>query len=290
MCRNWWGRFCGELHAAHVETLPATSQQFQAKCRNHKIYPKTTKKFRCVARNARDVAGNVSTTKNKKMSTEKFKNKYRIPSARAVWHDYNGGAYFITICTKNKEHYFGEIENAIMHLSEIGEFAQQNLQNIHTHNPYAEIPLFVIMPNHIHIIVFINPDFSNNPPRPRRDVACDVSQGFERSKKLVRAAKSFDALHETSQDVAGRDVAGNVSTNEAMVEIAKHQSLLGFVIGGFKSAVTRFANKNNIEFAWQTRFDDRIIRNQDMMNRVANYTENNVALWQQDRFHKNNEK
>ncbi|MCL2329054.1 MAG: hypothetical protein FWC39_11160 [Bacteroidetes bacterium] len=141
------------------------------------------------------------------MSTEKFKNKYRIPSARAVWHDYNGGAYFITICTKNKEHYFGEIENAIMHLSEIGEFAQQNLQNIHTHNPYAEIPLFVIMPNHIHIIVFINPDFSNNPPRPRRDVARNVSQGFERSKKLVRAAKSFDALHETSRDVSACDVS-----------------------------------------------------------------------------------
>ncbi len=40
---------------------------------------------------------------------DKFQNKYRIPSARANWHDYNGGIYFITICTKNREHYFGEI-------------------------------------------------------------------------------------------------------------------------------------------------------------------------------------
>ena len=31
---------------------------------------------------------------------EKFQNKYCIPSARANWHNYNGGVYFVTICTK----------------------------------------------------------------------------------------------------------------------------------------------------------------------------------------------
>ncbi len=40
---------------------------------------------------------------------DKFQNRFRITSARAYWHDYNGGIYFITICTKNREHYFGEI-------------------------------------------------------------------------------------------------------------------------------------------------------------------------------------
>ena len=43
------------------------------------------------------------------MTDDKFKNKYRIQSARAAWHDYSGGTYFVTICTKNREHYFGEI-------------------------------------------------------------------------------------------------------------------------------------------------------------------------------------
>ena len=37
------------------------------------------------------------------MSDEKFKGKYRIPTARAKWHCYNGGCYFITICTMNRE-------------------------------------------------------------------------------------------------------------------------------------------------------------------------------------------
>ncbi len=44
------------------------------------------------------------------LTMEKFKNKYRISSARLQTWDYgSNGAYFITICTKNKEHFFGEI-------------------------------------------------------------------------------------------------------------------------------------------------------------------------------------
>ncbi len=52
---------------------------------------------------------------------EKFKSKYRIPSARLINWDYGSeGMYFITICTKNREHFFGEIRNGEMQLSEIG--------------------------------------------------------------------------------------------------------------------------------------------------------------------------
>ena len=62
------------------------------------------------------------------------------------------------------------------------------------------------------------------------------------------------------------------------------QGWLSVVIGGIKSAVTKFANENGIEFAWQTRFDDRIIRNQEAMNIIADYIENNVAHWTMDCF------
>jgi len=46
--------------------------------------------------------------------TEKFRNRYRVPSARMQNWDYgSNGAYFITICTKNMVHFFGEIDNYI---------------------------------------------------------------------------------------------------------------------------------------------------------------------------------
>ena len=84
-----------------------------------------------------------------------FRNKYRIPSARTVWHDYNGGAYFVTICTKDMAHFFGEIVDGEMCLTEIGRCADEQLRNVSSHYPYAKIPLWVVMPNHVHLIAFI---------------------------------------------------------------------------------------------------------------------------------------
>ena len=58
--------------------------------------------------------------------TRKFKNKYRVDTVRAKWWDYsNNGSYFVTICTKDREHFFGEISDAKMKLNEIGELAQK---------------------------------------------------------------------------------------------------------------------------------------------------------------------
>jgi hypothetical protein len=60
------------------------------------------------------------------------------------------------------------------------------------------------------------------------------------------------------------------------------------MIGGIKSAMTKFARNNDIDFAWQLRFHDRIIRDQNEMNRIADYIENNPQTWDTDCFNKNN--
>jgi putative transposase len=53
-----------------------------------------------------------------------YKNKYRIASARAPWWDYGWAApYFITICTQDREHYFGDIINGSMRLTHAGVLA-----------------------------------------------------------------------------------------------------------------------------------------------------------------------
>jgi len=191
-----------------------------------------------------------------------FRNKYRIPSARAVWHDYNGGAYFVTICTKDMAHFFGEIVDGEMCLTEIGLCADEQLRNVSLHYPYAKIPLWVVMPNHVHAIVMIDGDLRSN----RRDVARNVCTNGAEIRDL--------------------DVARNVSTDSGKNEIMAQQSpkcgTLAVVIRGIKSAVTKYANENGISFAWQTRFHDRIIRDCDEMNGIAGYIENNVAQWESD--------
>ena len=92
------------------------------------------------------------------MPVEKFQNKYRIGTKRASWHDYNGGEYFITICTKDRNHYFGEIVDGEMQLSAVGKYTDECMQKISEHNPYAQITEYVIMPDHIHLIVIISGD------------------------------------------------------------------------------------------------------------------------------------
>ena len=77
-------------------------------------------------------------------------------SPRAYFHDYSGGAYFIMICTEDKAHYFGEIIGGEMIFSAIGKFCEKQFMDIQFHYPYIEIPLYTVMPNHVHALVIIS--------------------------------------------------------------------------------------------------------------------------------------
>ena len=208
------------------------------------------------------------------MTLPKFRHKYRIPTARATWHDYTGGAYFVTICTAGKECFFGDVVNNVMQLSPLGKYTAMCMENISNHYKYAEIPLFVVMPNHVHAVAFIDSPAGESPHR--RDVACNVSEPPTVGELYHR-----------------RDVARYVSTttnkprennNRQMSTISPKRGSLSVVIRGIKSAVTKYANTNKIRFGWQTRFHDRIVRDQDELNRIAEYIENNPAKWNLDEY------
>ncbi len=88
---------------------------------------------------------------------KKFKNRYRIPSARLQSWDYSwDGAYFITICTNNKKHCFGEIVDCRMQLSHIGILADVFWYEIKNHAKNIKLGQFVVMPNHVHGIIILN--------------------------------------------------------------------------------------------------------------------------------------
>jgi len=87
---------------------------------------------------------------------DKFRNKYRIQSARLQNWDYGwNGSYFLTICTRNRQYYFGEVIQGEMKLSEIGQLAEKFLLEIPDRYEYAMLDEFAIMPNHIHTIIII---------------------------------------------------------------------------------------------------------------------------------------
>ncbi len=178
--------------------------------------------------------------------TDKFKNTYRIKSARLAGYDYrNEGLYFVTICTKNKFHYFGEIENSNLLLNEIGLIAHRYWAEIPQHFNHVSLDEFVIMPDHMHGIICI-----------------DEKREIERS--------SIETYNYTSQQTP---------QNQHFQNLSAPAKSLSTIIRAFKSAVTIDARKINPNFEWQSRFHDRIIRDVQSFDTIRNYIINNPANW-----------
>ena len=76
-------------------------------------------------------------------------------SPRAKWCHYNEGFYFVTICTKNHIHYFGEITDGKMKRTAMGHYVNEMIVSTILHFPNVGIKKYVVMPNHLHLLVLI---------------------------------------------------------------------------------------------------------------------------------------
>jgi putative transposase len=79
-------------------------------------------------------------------------------SPRLKGFDYaEDGAYFVTICTDKQKHWFGRVdENGEMQCNGYGEIVLECWRDLPNHYLNMELDLFVVMPNHVHGIIFIN--------------------------------------------------------------------------------------------------------------------------------------
>ncbi|MFH1175622.1 MAG: transposase [bacterium] len=189
------------------------------------------------------------------MQNQKFQNKYRIETTRLNGFNYSSdNTYFITICVKDKQRYFGKIIEEKMRLSEVGKIAQKLWSEIPNHFPFVELDEFSIMPNHIHGILTINKQQHCNDNNCR------------------------DAINRVSTRDGGITGKFNPMLNSAS---------LPKIIRWFKGRATFEIRKcldNN--FQWQSRFYDRIIRNQNEMDKIRKYifanptTEKENFLWE----------
>ncbi len=204
------------------------------------------------------------------MPDEFFQNLHDRVSYRAKWHNYNCGMYFVTICTKDREHYFGEITDGEMSLSEIGKCLHEQI--VKTPEMRAdmnlEIPLFVIMPDHVHLIVTIGQNQYNTPVRGGATHGDDATH----CRGAMHCAPTNGATIGETNHCAPTD-------GEPMNKFSPQSKNLASVIRGIKISTTTFARKKQIPFSWQRSFHDRIIRDTAEMNRIAEYIENNVAEW-----------
>jgi putative transposase len=210
--------------------------------------------------------------------SDKFKNKYRIPSARLQTWDYGAnGAYFITICTQNREHFFGQIVEtpliaspppnqgvAEMQLNEIGKLAEQFWMEIPNHFPFIELGNFVVMPNHVHGILIVG----KMDDMDRRDGRDAVDR-----RDAVVETRLIASLPENNKP------GGFAGDKNPMF----HENI-SRVCRWYKGRCTFEIRKIHADFEWQSRFHDHIIRNAESFERIQYYIENNPSNWNNDKL------
>lgn len=114
-------------------------------------------------------------------------------SIRLSGFDYSqDGAYFVTVCTQNRDCVFGEIEDGNMVLNSYGQIVSKVWRDLPDHYFHVRSDQFVVMPNHIHGIIILNRDHV---------VGIDVGAGLKPAPtakihalpEIIRGFKTFSA-------------------------------------------------------------------------------------------------
>jgi putative transposase len=87
-------------------------------------------------------------------------NPHHRRSTRLKDYDYaKSGAYFVTICTLNRQYLFGKIINGKMELSEAGRIVENEWLNVKLARSNVSLDQFIVMPNHFHAILWIEENY-----------------------------------------------------------------------------------------------------------------------------------
>ncbi len=186
---------------------------------------------------------------------KKFKNKYRIGSARKPNWDYRtNGMYYVTICTGNRALHFGDVCDEEMIFTDIGRIANTCWLEIPEHFEFVQLDEFQIMPNHMHGLLKIQHDQNNAEPLHVEPVHATVLRNGDQNK------------------------------NEKMAGISPKKGSLSTIIRSYKSAVTKDARIIDPGFTWQAKFHDSIVRDFQSLINIRNYIKNNPKNWRKDKL------
>ncbi|MBI1813236.1 transposase [Candidatus Peregrinibacteria bacterium] len=180
-----------------------------------------------------------------------FKGKYRNESARLRGWDYRwDGWYFITICTQYRRCWFGDIIDKTMRLSIAGHIVRDELLKTPLIRSSVWLDEWIIMPNHLHAIMVINHDNGVGVGTSRRDVPTPVQWDISPMQPMPPRLQSAS---------------------------------LGAIVNQCKSICTkRIRAVGYVDFAWQPRFHDSILRTPEAIARVRSYIRQNPRHWEQD--------
>jgi REP element-mobilizing transposase RayT len=193
--------------------------------------------------------------------------KHHRRSIRLRNYDYSQpGAYFVTICTYQKQSWFGEIKNGQIYLNQLGKIVADEWLKTCKIRPNFKLDEWVIMPNHFHGIVIINDYSGDDQSLGARDAPLDLG------------------ARDAPLDLGARDAPLDLGARDAPLQ--QKPNSLSSCIAGFKSAVTKRINllrQNTDTPIWQRNYYESILRDEKYLAVVREYIINNPKNWTNDR-------
>ncbi|HOI00521.1 MAG TPA: hypothetical protein PLE85_08260 [Bacteroidales bacterium] len=191
----------------------------------------------------------------------------RISPRRQTWDYRWNGAYFITICTKDRERHFGRVIDGHMQLSPLGVIADILWYEIKNHVNDVGLDAFVVMPDHIHGILILR-----GGPSPETGTGHAPETGTGHAPETGTGHAPETGTGHALSLFPDRSIGKKRFQNIGKRSVSS-------IIGSYKSAVTKHAHRLGFDFAWQTRFHDRIIRDDASFAQIQAYIRNNPAKW-----------
>ncbi len=172
---------------------------------------------------------------------------------RLKGYDYSyNGYYFVTICTKNRIPFFGDIKDGKMMLNPLGSIAKKVFMHIPNYFRDIQTDAFIIMPNHIHAIFVLT-----------RQTKTD---GIARRGLIYQTPKS------------GRDKSGRDKSRPYYGAVS-----LGTIIRFYKAKTAYLLRAQGAaEFQWQRNYYEHIIRTENSLANIRHYIQNNPMQWTND--------
>ena len=206
-------------------------------------------------------------------------------SIRLPGYDYSKpGAYFVTICAKDRECLFGEITNRKMMLNDAGRMVETVWNELPKFYVRVSTDAFQIMPNHIHGIIVIT----------RHDAVPTVGAGpracpLPGVRPVVAQPRRNGRRYENGQPQGGGQPQGVAPTRVK----SGYEGVLSLsdIVHRFKTMTTKRYTDGVRQCCWppfpgklwQRNYYEHIVRNEKDMARIREYITNNPAQWDTDR-------
>jgi putative transposase len=179
-----------------------------------------------------------------------MRSAHRRRSIRLPGYDYTQpGGYFVTICTKDQGRVLGEVADGQVGLTALGQVASQCLADLPAHFPAVELDEWVVMPNHIHVILILR----------------SPGGGVQLNAPTVRTGSQ------------------NHTEGRAFPRLSPGKGTLAVVVRTYKAAVTTLARREHLaEGVWQRNYYEHVIRSGAELRRIREYIALNPLAWERD--------